>query len=399
MRYRLALCGFSEFEYRTMRFSFEHPPESTGPGYEIVDAVIDADFAVVDADSKPAVKGIVLAGYANRAVFIGSSAPAGAAAHIARPIDTNRILRALYELVPRGQAAGRRPPPAPVPDPARTPVEPATPRSPGPPAAALAAARTRRAGLPEPPVVSDAFEPPIVHDVLEPAQLPRSRAENPAQMPSRFDLRAAPFERRPRRAYPPAEAPVSRPKPPPGPSGSPAPAASERPAPAAARRADDLNAAKAAARAKARRARFAQSSADGAAPLRDVLVLGDDGAASARLCGLLDRFGFAPVALTTLRQAAQLLHNRPPVWAAVFLDVPLDDAGVALLRELRALPRPEAQPPLALWLVADRVEPAHRVRIALAGLPEPLLKPLERGDVARALERSGVPFPADARRH
>ena len=361
MTYRIVLCGFSEFEYRALRFSFEHPAGLQSAGYEVVDAVSDADFAIVDADSSPAVKGVLQAGCANRSVFIGSSAPAGAGAHIARPIDTNRILRALQELLPPGGATSRRsatqtqtPPSLPsLPSPAASgPIMPPEPRQPAalaptptPPAAPTATVPTRRPDLPEPPIVNDALEPPTVSDVLDPAQL--------------------------------------------------------RPLPAAtARRVDDdHHAAKAAARAKARRARLAQNRTDGTAALREVLVLGPDDTANARLCDLLDRFGFAPAALATLREAARLLHNRPPVWAAVFLDVPLDDAGIALLRELRAMPRPDAHAPLALWLVVDRVEPADRVRIALAGLPEPLLKPLERGDVARALERSGVPFPADARQH
>ena len=49
-----------------MHFAFQHADASEtgseGIGYEVVDDLDDADFAVVDADSKPAVRGIVLAG-------------------------------------------------------------------------------------------------------------------------------------------------------------------------------------------------------------------------------------------------------------------------------------------------------------------------------------------------
>ena len=54
MRYRIALCGFSEFEYRAMHFSFQHP-DAGEPHYDVVDTLAEADFAIVDADSTPAV--------------------------------------------------------------------------------------------------------------------------------------------------------------------------------------------------------------------------------------------------------------------------------------------------------------------------------------------------------
>ena len=39
MRYRIALCGFSEFEYRAMHFSFQHPAAPGETGYEVVDEI------------------------------------------------------------------------------------------------------------------------------------------------------------------------------------------------------------------------------------------------------------------------------------------------------------------------------------------------------------------------
>jgi len=50
-------------------------------------------------------------------------------------------------------------------------------------------------------------------------------------------------------------------------------------------------------------------------------------------------------------------------------------------------------------MVKAHLDPTDRVRAALAGLGEPLIKPLGRGAVARALEGAGVVLPADARRH
>ena len=97
MQYRIVLCGFSEFESRAMHFSFQHP-DADVIGYEVVEDLADADFAIVDADSKPAVKSVVQAARVADSVFVGSVAPPGAAALVPRPIDPARILRALIDL-------------------------------------------------------------------------------------------------------------------------------------------------------------------------------------------------------------------------------------------------------------------------------------------------------------
>src|ERR1700716_440117 len=104
MRYRVALCGFSEFEYRAMHFSFQHRGAVHESEYDIVDALSKADFSVVDADSELAVKTVVLSGRTDRAVFVGARAPEGAAWHLQRPIDPNGILRLLDELTTREAA-------------------------------------------------------------------------------------------------------------------------------------------------------------------------------------------------------------------------------------------------------------------------------------------------------
>lgn len=307
MRYRIALCGFSEFEYRAMHFSFQHPSRFHESTYDIVDALSDADFAVVDADSKPAVRGVVQSGRVAQAVFVGNEAPEGAARHLQRPIDPTRILRTLDELTTWRQATGDEP--------------------------------TRPSPLQELPTLRDIVARP--HAPIEAAAVI-----------------------------------------PPSPGVS---------APHAA--------AKAAARVRARQARFASDRAEpgAAAPLRDALVLDPDPDASALLCDLLERFGFQTHPVATVGQAAAQFTRRP--YAAVFLDIALDDAGVALLQQIRALPAPWPHAGPAVLLATAQLEPTDRVRAALAGLGEPLVKPLTRGTVARALEGAGVVLPADARRH
>ena len=303
MRYRIALCGFSEFEYRAMHYSFQHPASFQESTYDVVDALSDADFAVVDADSMPAVKGVVQSGRLAQSVFVGDSAPAGAASHLPRPIDPTRILRTLDELTAR---------------------------------------RTRRARVAPLP-------DPIVREL--------PTLDDEVFMPT---------------AAPPASEPAS----------------------SAALR----SAAKAAARVAARRARQAITHPGSPAPepLRDVLVLDADPVANALLCMLLDRFGFDVHAVASIDAAAERLTARP--FAAVFLEISLDDDGVALLRRARELPAAAGHQGAAVLMVTAHLDPAERVRAALAGIKAPLVKPLTRGDVARALEAAGVALPADARR-
>jgi CheY-like chemotaxis protein len=160
-------------------------------------------------------------------------------------------------------------------------------------------------------------------------------------------------------------------------------------------------AAKAAARAAARRARLATSrTAPQTEPLRDVLVFDADDAASALLSALLERFGFRSHAVQSVDQADEQLETRP--FAAFFLDIALDDAdrgeGLALVRRIHQLAVPEGHPAPAVLMVTAHLNPADRVRASLAGIGALLLKPVTRGDAARALESCGVTLPADARR-
>lgn len=344
MRYRIALCGFSEFEYRAMHFSFLHPSGFRDSEYEVVDALGESDFAVVDADSQPAVKGVVQSGRLPRALFVGGTPPPGAAGHLPRPIDTSRILRALDALT----AAQTAP-------------------------AAFRDEPTERVF----PTLNDVVETPLPPTVSRPG-IPLAPLVSPVSPAS------------------PVEADLYQPLPGDAPDSGhgarvPTP---EEPVDSKTRHAQ----AKAAARAAARRARLAsaQRSSAAAETLRDVLVLDADRSANTALCLLLERFGFESHPVYSAAKADAELLARP--YAAVFLDVALDDEGVDLLQRIGVLPRPASLGKLAVVMMRAHLDPADRVRAALAGVTAPLIKPLARGDVARALESAGVILPADARR-
>ena len=87
-------------------------------------------------------------------------------------------------------------------------------------------------------------------------------------------------------------------------------------------------------------------------PLRDVLVFDDDEVDAAHLCRVLQQFGFVPRSVAELDAAAELMNDQP--FAAIFLDIELDDAGVALLQQARELPGPPGHPGPAVLMVADR---------------------------------------------
>lgn len=325
MRYRIALCGFSEFEYRAMQFSFMHPAGFSESTFDVVDALSDADFAVVDADSGPAVKGVVQAGRVGQSVFVGAEAPTGAASHLPRPIDTNRILRTLAELIGRHDKKGQDSRP--------------------------------RLGAPS------MWDLPTLEDVVA--------TEMPEYDP---DVITQPMPLAP-------EATLAPPYEPPPPTP------------------EKLHsAAKAAARAAARRARLATAAegANAAGQPRDVLVLDADLASGGELCALLERFGFQSWPVATLAEARDEIRKRP--FAAMFLATPLDDDGVALLGTIHALPVTAGRVAAAVFMVTSQLHPSDRVRAALAGVGEPLVKPLQRGTVARALENQSIALPADARR-
>ncbi len=327
MHYRIALCGFSEFEHRALHFSFQNPAATDEIPYEVVEALADADFAVVDADSSPAVKGVVLSGRLPHAVFVGSAAPSGAGAHVGRPIDPTRIRRVLDELAARH-------------------AEPRARLEPPPPDSVL-------------PTLDDEV---IVRPPFEASVWPH--------LPTADTVLTEP-------------APVASPE-----AGAPSVTQAL---------ADAKHAAKVAARAAARRRLAGDGTEHRAAePLRDVLVFDRDEPAGMQLCDLLERFGFDAMWVHAIAQANEQLGRRP--FAAFFLDIALDGEGLALVQRIHELPPQEGHPAPAVLLVSAHLNPADRVRAALAGIKAPLTKPVSRGDVARALESCGVTLPADARR-
>ncbi|MDP1899556.1 MAG: response regulator [Rubrivivax sp.] len=124
--YRVAFLGFSEFERSTMA-SYLRLAVNRTPRYDLVPMLSDADCLVADADHAPSVQLVAAIEGLTRTVFIGTRAPAGAVAWVARPIQPMRVLRELDAMVvpPAGPAA-------PAPEPAPPDAPPPAPASPPP---------------------------------------------------------------------------------------------------------------------------------------------------------------------------------------------------------------------------------------------------------------------------
>lgn len=316
-----------------MAFSFQHS-DVHATGFDVTEVLADAEFAVVNADSKAAVGALRQAQRAGDAVFVGASAAPDAAAQLRRPIDPTRILKALAELVgararPLAQAAQRAG--------NGHDDEPTTPSA--------------RRGA------ADAVD-------TAPGSLPVLDEAVTAASP----------------------APVA--------------AAPTPPSPAVSKAVLARDAAKAAVRGAVRRARISRSQpprAPGPELSHDVLVLDADEASSASLAALLVRFGFGVQVVRSIEDAREAMLER--FYIAYFLDIALDVGdSVGLLEAIHELPRPLGRTAPEVLMVVPQLQPSDRVRAALAGIGAPLLKPVTRGDLARALEGRGVTLPADARR-
>lgn len=94
MRYTVALQGFSDFERSTLA-SFFRLEQQRAPAYVQGDSLVESDFVIADADSPAALNAVNDAHRVQDAIFIGARPPAGAAAHLPRPIEPQRILREL----------------------------------------------------------------------------------------------------------------------------------------------------------------------------------------------------------------------------------------------------------------------------------------------------------------
>jgi CheY-like chemotaxis protein len=106
---RVAFLGFSDFERRTLASCFRLAG-TRSPHFELVPTLTDADFLVADADHAPSVQLVLATERLAETVFIGTHAPPGCIAWMARPIDPLHVMRELDAMV--SQAAGRPHPPA-----------------------------------------------------------------------------------------------------------------------------------------------------------------------------------------------------------------------------------------------------------------------------------------------
>lgn len=70
-----------------------------GPRYELTALLDEAGLLIADAEHAPSVQLVVASEMLGRTLFIGSAAPAGAAACMPRPIDPEHLLRELDALV------------------------------------------------------------------------------------------------------------------------------------------------------------------------------------------------------------------------------------------------------------------------------------------------------------
>jgi CheY-like chemotaxis protein len=101
--YRVALEGFSAFE-RAALTSFFRLAGGRSPAYLQVEPGTPFDWLIADADQPAALARVGALGRTGDTVFVGASAPAGAGAWLARPIDPVHIVRALDALVERRRA-------------------------------------------------------------------------------------------------------------------------------------------------------------------------------------------------------------------------------------------------------------------------------------------------------
>jgi len=451
-RYRVALQGFSEFERTTLAFCIHHAA-SRKPGYVQVELIADSDFIVADASHEPIAGSVTRGERMADTLFVGDKPPFGAGAHLQRPIDPERILRALDKMA----ATKKRRSSAAVAAPDIVlPLDAPGARS--IPFADSESADTAPAAFQHEPL-SFAFGNLDLFDAVEPAvgsavgsavelvasSVPAAEGAKPigAADPVATSLHAA-VETSTSMASiaraaalivpdagintPPAPAPEAPPPSAPDPALTrPALREPKVPAkpltPAAVPKRDAaaavaatvlpaakpheprprLNAteraeAKAAARRASRHARVSQAAGAADAPC-DVLLL-DSAPEPAALGPLLEAFGFLVHRADSIAAAMAVLERTP--LAAAFLDVAAQDLtgidGLDLCQRIKHRQVPLAGAVPAVMLLSDRDSAAGRVRAKLAGCDAFLVRPVERGAVARVLESCNVAMPADARR-
>ena len=439
-RYRVALQGFSEFERTTLAFCIHHAA-TREPGYVQVELIADSDFIVADASHEPIAGSVTRGERMADTLFIGEQPPFGAGAHLQRPIDPERILRALDKMAARRGARAPEPGPdivLPLDAPAYGTV----------PFADSESADTSPAAFRHEPLSFkfdklqpfDALEVAMAHaSAVAAAQAADAAAQVTASLHAAADpsTSMASIARAAALIVPDLQATTSparvvEPQPPSTPEPALArPAVRERKgpvkplvlpgtykrdaavpvattAPAAKpqepRKPPRLNAAeraeaKAAARRASRLARLSQAAARAVGAPCDVLLL-DNAPEPTVLGALLEAFGFLVHRADSIAAAMAVLERTP--LAAAFLDVAAEDLagidGLDLCQRIKHRQVPLAGAVPVVMLLSARDSAAGRVRAKLAGCDAFLTRPAERGAVARALESCNVPLPADARR-
>ena len=371
-RFRVALHGFSDFERTALSFCLKHAGERV-PAYVQVERIADCDFIVADA-SHPVIDGSIVRGERLRdTLFVGDKPPPRAVGHVARPLDPERILRALDHMVLQRLAPRR---PAEAPD----VVLP------------MAAPELSFPLLDRRDIVEETTPAAFQHEPLD-IPLKDARELDAAAAAAQDSTSPAPPTPLPADELAPVRAAAPQ---------RPAPVQPRAPAESAAGPApmteDERRAAKAAARRKSRAARLAQARKEGKV-LEDVLLL-DGNSAPDPIAALLEAFGFCVQRMTDVDAAMGVLESTP--LAAAFLDLTVVDEdgidGIALCQMIKQGRMALAGDVPPVMLIARRKVASESVRAKLAGCDAYLAQPVKRGDVARVLEACDVAFPADQRR-
>lgn len=170
---------------------------------------------------------------------------------------------------------------------------------------------------------------------------------------------------------------------------APAPAAMPATSPFAERKAEMRAAVR-----RARQRQFVRQAAT-VATSTGVLLLDPDPVSRERVAIMLTQFGFDVQVASSLAEADRLVGQEHFVAAFVGLG---EHAGRAasLCARLRSLPE-AVERPMSVLAMVEPGRHADRVRMELAGVDAVLMRPIERGPVAQALESSGVQLPHDPR--
>lgn len=379
--YRVALHGFSEFERTSLAFCLKHAGRREPVSYVQVALIADSDFIVADASHDAIAGSQTRLERMHDTLFVGDKAPFGASAHVKRPIDPERILRALDDMAAQRRARSRSNRPDVV-----LPLDAVDMRFP----------------LLDPADIVDTTPAAFQHEPLS-ISFTDLETFQAAETEASALAETTPASLPPPTAPPPSPpSPPSPPRPPPAapsPPSSSAASARAKPAPFAKLSEVERAEAKAAARRASRLARLAQSADAGAGSPHDVLLL-DATPGSAALVQLLEAFGFQVHRAEGIAQAMSVLQRTP--LAAAFVDAAAQDVtgidGLGLCQQIKQRQLPLAGSVPAVMLLAERDSAAGRVRAKLAGCDAFLIRPVARGDAARALESCNVALPADARR-